>query len=71
MIKKSNESFGGELKDVDNQDFPPETHGNRPWLRRWASVFSVGGSGNRETQRGMKSRHLMMIGRRQAFNSHY
>jgi hypothetical protein len=55
-------SDGGEVKCDQSQDSSPRTHEVRTWLGRWANVFSGGAGKDHKTQRGMQSRHLMMIG---------
>ena len=59
----TDESYGEELKHDQShgQDSISRTPKVRSW-RRWATIVSGGSGAGHETHRGMKSRHLMMIG---------
>jgi amino acid permease len=59
-LSSADESYEEEIKRDQSQD-SPRAHEVWTW-RRLASIFSGGSGEGNETQRGMQSRHLMMIG---------
>jgi hypothetical protein len=63
------ESDGEELKSDQSQDSSPRNREARTWLGRLADILSGGVDKDHKTQRGMQSRHLMMIGEYWKFSS--